>query len=301
MSVAIDFQHISKKFGATKALNDVSFSVPDGAFWGLLGPNGAGKTTLINILAGLCVPDFGSAHILGHNVQSDPLNARSNIGIVPQELIYDPFFSVRENLRFQSYYYGLWKNDKWIDELLDELNLSEKADTNTRQLSGGMKRRLLIAQALVHKPRVVVLDEPTAGVDVNLRQALWKFIRKMNKSGHTILLTTHYLEEAENLCDQIVMMKDGEILMVEETEKLLKNHTIIATVKISTDRIPKKWESVTERSSTETGTFHFQLEDYASLESLLTDIRNEGNQIAEIEISPPGLETVFQRIINASY
>ena len=227
---AISFQSISKTYPAKnagsqpfKALNDVSFDIAEGEFFGLLGPNGAGKTTLISILAGLTKATEGRVMVHGHDVQKDYAQTRRMLGVVPQELVFDPFFSVREALRFQSGYFGVKKNDDWIDELLSHLGLSDKADANMRQLSGGMKRRVLVAQALVHKPRVIVLDEPTAGVDVELRQTLWQFIAKLNRDGHTVLLTTHYLEEAEALCSRLAMLKQGRVLALASTSELLKS------------------------------------------------------------------------------
>ena len=217
---AISFQSVSKTFPAArggtgqalKALDDVSFDIEEGEFFGLLGPNGAGKTTLISILAGLSRATSGRVLVQGHDVQVDYALARRRLGVVPQELVFDPFFNVREALRFQSGYFGVKHNDAWIDELLDSLGLADKANANMRQLSGGMKRRVLVAQALVHKPPVIVLDEPTAGVDVELRQTLWQFIARLNKQGHTVLLTTHYLEEAEALCGRIAMLKQGRVV-----------------------------------------------------------------------------------------
>jgi len=204
-----------------QALDDVNLSVEHGEFFGLLGPNGAGKTTLISILAGLAHATTGRASVCGHDVVTDFRQSRRSLGVVPQEIVYDPFFTVRETLRIQSGYYGLRKNDDWIDEILSNLGLSDKADTNMRALSGGMKRRVLVAQALVHRPPVIVLDEPTAGVDVDLRRTLWDFISRLNKEGHTIMLTTHYLEEAEALCGRIAMLKHGRIVALDTTQALL--------------------------------------------------------------------------------
>ena len=204
-----------------QALNNVSLTVEHGEFFGLLGPNGAGKTTLISILAGLARATSGTASICGHDVLTDYKQSRRSLGVVPQELVYDPFFTVRETLRLQSGYFGLRKNDDWIDEILSNLGLSDKADENMRALSGGMKRRVLVAQALVHRPPVIILDEPTAGVDVDLRRTLWEFISRLNKEGHTILLTTHYLEEAEALCGRIAMLKSGRIVALDTTQALL--------------------------------------------------------------------------------
>ena len=204
-----------------QALNDISINVEQGEFFGLLGPNGAGKTSLISILAGLSQPTHGKASICGYDVVADYKNARRSLGVVPQELVYDPFFTVRETLRNQSGYYGLRNNDDWIDEILLNLGLSDKADTNMRALSGGMKRRVLVAQALVHRPPVIILDEPTAGVDVDLRRSLWDFISRLNKEGHTILLTTHYLEEAQTLCGRIAFLRKGKMIALDTTQALM--------------------------------------------------------------------------------
>lgn len=238
MSFAISLEHISKIYaprarglrslwsasGSGKgfqALNDVSLNIEHGEFFGLLGPNGAGKTTLISILAGLGQATAGSASVCGYDVVTDFRQARRALGVVPQELVYDPFFTVRETLRIQSGYFGLRNNDDWIDEILHNLGLSDKANANMRALSGGMKRRVLVAQALVHRPPVIILDEPTAGVDVDLRRTLWEFISRLNKEGHTILLTTHYLEEAEALCGRIAMLKRGQIVALDTTQALM--------------------------------------------------------------------------------
>ncbi|MGB6102744.1 MAG: ABC transporter ATP-binding protein [Pusillimonas sp.] len=204
-----------------QALDDVSFTVEHGEFFGLLGPNGAGKTTLISILAGLAHATAGKASVCGHDVVDDFRQSRRALGVVPQEIVYDPFFTVRETLRIQSGYFGLRNNDDWIDEILSNLGLADKAQTNMRALSGGMKRRVLVAQALVHRPPVIILDEPTAGVDVDLRRGLWEFIARLNKEGHTILLTTHYLEEAEALCGRIAMLKNGRVVALDTTQALL--------------------------------------------------------------------------------
>lgn len=215
------FSASHRKRKGFQALNDVSLTVEHGEFFGLLGPNGAGKTTMISILAGLARASSGSASICGHDVVTEYKQSRRSLGVVPQELVYDPFFTVRETLRLQSGYFGLRNNDDWIDEILANLGLSDKADENMRALSGGMKRRVLVAQALVHRPPVIILDEPTAGVDVDLRRTLWEFISRLNKEGHTILLTTHYLEEAEALCGRIAMLKSGRIVALDTTQALL--------------------------------------------------------------------------------
>ena len=216
MPAALSFQNVAKTYtgsrGTVRALDGVSFDIAEGEFFGLLGPNGAGKTTLISILAGLSRATGGTVTVLGHDVVADYAAARRSLGVVPQELVFDPFFSVRETLRIQSGYFGVRNNEAWIDELLQGLGLADKAGANMRQLSGGMKRRVLVAQALVHRPPVIVLDEPTAGVDVELRQTLWQFVARLNREGHTVLLTTHYLEEAEALCHRLAMLKLGKIV-----------------------------------------------------------------------------------------
>jgi ABC-2 type transport system ATP-binding protein len=244
MSAAVSLEHISKTYpprqpgwkqrlgrllgGSGKpadagfqALDDVSLHIEHGEFFGLLGPNGAGKTTLISILAGLARASSGRASVCGYDVAADYKTARRALGVVPQELVYDPFFTVRETLRLQSGYFGLRNNDDWIDEILHNLGLSDKAESGMRSLSGGMKRRVLVAQALVHRPPVIVLDEPTAGVDVDLRRSLWDFISRLNRAGHTIMLTTHYLEEAETLCNRIAMLKGGRVVALDTTAALL--------------------------------------------------------------------------------
>ncbi|KXB31417.1 ABC transporter ATP-binding protein [Dechloromonas denitrificans] len=224
MVAAVSIIDVVKHFGSLKALAGVSLEIEQGEFFGLLGPNGAGKTTLISALAGLLRPDSGSLKVLGHDVVTDFREARRLLGVVPQELVFDPFFNVRETLRIQSGYFGIRKNDDWIDEILENLDLTSKAEVNMRRLSGGMKRRVLVAQALVHKPPVIVLDEPTAGVDVELRQGLWQFVRRLNGEGHTIILTTHYLEEAEALCGRIALMKQGRIIALDTTANLMAAH-----------------------------------------------------------------------------
>lgn len=218
---AISVSGVSKHYGTLTALNNIDITIKQGEFFGLLGPNGAGKSTLISALAGLIRVDSGELKILGADVQKGYRLARQHLGVVPQEIVIDPFFTVRQTLQFQSGYFGIKDNEHWIDELLDQLNLTEKQHNNMRQLSGGMKRRVLIAQALVHKPPVLVLDEPTAGVDVELRQSMWRFVKRLHREGHTIVLTTHYLEEAEELCDRIAIIDNGEIIALESKQDLL--------------------------------------------------------------------------------
>ena len=295
MTPAVDVARIARRFGRVQALDDVSLSVGQGEFFGLLGPNGAGKTTLISILAGLVRPDQGSARIMGHDVVADYRLARRALGMVPQELVFDPFFTVRETLELQAGYFGLAGNDAWIDEILHHLALTTKADANMRSLSGGMKRRVLVGQALVHKPPVIVLDEPTAGVDVELRQNLWAFIRKLNQDGHTIILTTHYLEEAEALCGRIAMLKAGRIVALDSTRNLLSRFAGI-TVRLVAPAVPAAWLPRVLRRE---GSVHFLgLERHAELESLLAALREENIEIAELALQEADLEQVFLRIMS---
>lgn len=225
MRAAVSFKGVHKVYGrppkSVHALNDVTLDIPEGSFFALLGPNGAGKTSLIQAMAGLVRLTSGQISILGVDVEADGAQARRLIGVVPQELVFDPFFTVRETLRIQSGFFGLGHNDDWIDECLTELGLLDKANANMRALSGGMKRRVLVAQALVHRPPVIVLDEPTAGVDIDLRESLWQFMKRLNTQGHTIVLTTHYLEEAESLCDRVAILRKGQLAALEDTTALL--------------------------------------------------------------------------------
>lgn len=226
MTPAVVFQGVGKTYTTSggrpvHALTRVDLQIQPGDFFGLLGPNGAGKTTLIQIMAGLVRPSTGRAEVMGHDVLTDSVAARRCLGVVPQELVFDPFFTVRETLEIQSGFFGIADNRLWIDELLHALGLEDKAATNMRALSGGMKRRVLVAQALVHRPAVIVLDEPTAGVDIQLRESLWRFVKSLNEQGHTIILTTHYLEEAESLCRHIGFLKGGELVAVSDTQSLL--------------------------------------------------------------------------------
>ena len=296
-SAAVDVQSVQKHYGSVHALRGVDLRVEQGEFFALLGPNGAGKTTLISALAGLARPDSGTLKVMGYDVIADYRNARRHLGVVPQELVFDPFFTVRETLRFQSGYFGLGNNDKWIDELLHHLHLSDKADANMRALSGGMKRRVLVGQALVHKPPVIVLDEPTAGVDVELRQTLWQFLRRLNREGHTILLTTHYLEEAEQLCTRVAMLKQGEVVALDTTENLLNRfHDKYVTLRLESGELPASARAMVV--SEEKGEYRLQLPDYVSLEPLLAQIRNSGAAIKEMQLSQPDLEDVFVSIMS---
>ena len=299
---AISFRNVGKTFsgarGAVKALDGVSFDIEQGEFFGLLGPNGAGKTTLISILAGLARATSGAVTVLGHDVVVDYATARRSLGIVPQELVFDPFFTVREALRIQGGYFGVHRNDDWIDELLANLGLTDKADANMRQLSGGMKRRVLVAQALVHKPPVIVLDEPTAGVDVELRQTLWQFIAKLNKQGHTVLLTTHYLEEAEALCGRLAMLKQGRVVALDRTSALLAG-TASTMLRFKMDTpLPA---SLVAQSRVTGRIVQLKARDAREVESLLAALREAGCQPEDLEIGRADLEDVFLEIMQGAH
>lgn len=295
MIPAISMQSVTKHYGDFQALAGVSLSIEQGEFFGLLGPNGAGKTTLISALAGLTRPTSGQLAVMGHDVVSDYRNARRLIGVVPQELVFDPFFSVRELLRIQSGYFGLRSNDDWIDEILSHLDLLPKANANMRALSGGMKRRVLVAQALVHRPPVIVLDEPTAGVDVELRQGLWQFIRKLNQQGHTVVLTTHYLEEAQALCGRIAMLKAGKVVALDTTDALLRQ---FATHSLRV-RCVNPQVAVSQGGVPEEGAWvAFGFDKYADVETLLARLREADAGIEEIQLGEPDLERVFLEVMN---
>lgn len=294
MTAAVSVRQLTKAFGPVLALDGIDLEVRQGEFFGLLGPNGAGKTTLISILAGLARADSGAAAVMGHDVVTDYRAARRNLGVVPQELVFDPFFTVRETLRFQSGYFGLRRNDDWIDEILAKLGLTGKANANMRSLSGGMKRRVLVGQALVHKPPVIVLDEPTAGVDVGLRQSLWAFVRQLNRDGHTIMLTTHYLEEAEELCGRIAMLKEGRVVALETKQAMLHGYTGV-TIRIAAAAAPLAFADKLVRREGDVLFFH--LADYAALEQLLAAYRTEGIRFTDLALQEADLEDVFLRIM----
>ena len=298
---AISFQSVSKSFsnarGTFTALDGVSFDIQAGEFFGLLGPNGAGKTTLISILAGLMQASSGRIQVHGLDVQTQSAKVRKILGVVPQELVFDPFFTVREALRFQSGYFGITNNSDWLDELLECLGLADKANHNMRQLSGGMKRRVLVAQALVHKPPVIVLDEPTAGVDVELRQTLWQFIARLNREGHTVLLTTHYLEEAEALCSRIAMLKQGNVVALDNTSTLLKN----ASSNVLRFKLDEQLPPDLAAQARVTGRIvQFPANDAAQIEHYLAAVRSAGLQAQDVEIRKADLEDVFLDVMGAA-
>lgn len=298
MKKAIVFNNVKKKFGKLEALKGIDLTIEEGEFFALLGPNGAGKSTLINILAGLAKPSSGSIKVMGYDVIQDYQNARRSLGIVPQELVFDPFFNVREMLRFQAGYFGKGReNDDWIDEVIEGLDLQDKANTNMRMLSGGMKRRALIAQALVHKPPVIVLDEPTAGVDVELRKKLWQFIKKLNQKGHTIVLTTHYLEEAETLCNRVAMMDQGKIVALDKTKNLLKRFSaknLILRLDLKGKKIPVNIQKLIQNSDDHS--ISFLIGDVAEVEFIIGQLKKSEIKILDMELTNSDLEKVFLKL-----
>jgi ABC-2 type transport system ATP-binding protein len=293
MEPAITLSGITKRFGAFEALRDINITIKQGEFFALLGPNGAGKTTLISLLGGLARADQGMARILDYDVTTQYRQARMNIGIVPQELVFDPFFTVRETLQFQSGYFGLKNNQRWIDEILEHLGLANKANVNMRALSGGMKRRVMVAQALVHRPPVLVLDEPTAGVDVELRKTLWEFIQRLNREGHTIVLTTHYLEEAEMLCSRIAMLRQGQVIALDSKENLMRtqHHKTVFVSLENTQAIPSSLVHLLD--TPRNGGFALRFNNSEDLEHILHELNHHHCQIRDIEIRRPDLEDVF--------
>lgn len=295
---AISYQTVSKTYptphGPFHALDRVSLDIQEGEFFGLLGPNGAGKTTLISILAGLTRASSGRVLVQGCDVQTDYAAARRKLGVVPQELVFDPFFNVREALRFQSGYFGVKHNDAWIDELLHSLGLADKANANMRQLSGGMKRRVLVAQALVHKPPIIVLDEPTAGVDVELRQTLWHFIARLNKEGHTVLLTTHYLEEAEALCGRIAMLKRGRVVALDKTSELLKAASGNVLVFKTDSMLPP---AIAAQARVTGRVVQLATQETHDIEHYLAALRQAQVDVQDIEIRRADLEDVFLSVM----
>ncbi|MEO6270302.1 MAG: ABC transporter ATP-binding protein [Lautropia sp.] len=299
MPAAIDIESVTKRYGALQALKGVSLQIEEGEFFALLGPNGAGKTTLISIIAGLARASSGSVKVMGHDVVGDYRQARKLLGVVPQELVFDPFFSVRETLQISSGYYGVKNNDRWIDEILDGLGLASKAKANMRALSGGMKRRVLVAQALVHRPPVIVLDEPTAGVDVELRQSLWAFIQRLNDAGHTIVLTTHYLEEAQALCERVAMLKSGRIVALDRTANLLKRFAAGALVlTLSAAPLPESLQQRVLPGPPDDARMRLNFDSYEEVEGILATLREAGCSIDEMEIAHTDLEDVFLNVMH---
>jgi ABC-2 type transport system ATP-binding protein len=294
---AIRIENLSKTYAGGKlALDNVTFDVPRGQIFGLLGPNGAGKSTLINILAGLVVKSAGKVTIWGFDIDEHPRNAKRSIGVVPQEIIFDPFFTPRETLEIQAGLYGIPPGERQSDELLAAMHLTDKANAYSRTLSGGMKRRLLVAKAMVHSPPILVLDEPTAGVDVELRRQLWDYVRKLNAQGVTIVLTTHYLEEAEELCDRIAIINHGKVIANEPTRELVskaQEKAVVVTFDRDIAEVPVNacFENIAlldERTLEIT-----YRKDRANAGQVLSALAADGLGIVDVSTRDPDLEDVF--------
>ena len=300
---AIRIDSLSKTYaGGKRALDDVSFDVPRGQIFGLLGPNGAGKSTLINILAGLVVKTSGSVSIWGFDIAEHPRNAKRAIGVVPQEIIFDPFFTPRETLEIQAGLYGVPPGQRHSDALLAAMHLTDKANAYARTLSGGMKRRLLVAKAMVHSPPILVLDEPTAGVDVELRRQLWDYVRELNATGVTIVLTTHYLEEAEELCDQIAIIHHGRVIANEPTRQLVaraQEKSVVVTFDHDIARVPASslFENI---ALVDERTLEISYRrDRVNAGQVLGVLADEGLAIVDVTTRDPVLEDVFLSLVHS--
>ena len=301
--LAVEIKDLKKVYKGAKgkpdkeALKGVSLSIPKGSFFGLLGPNGAGKSTLINIMAGLTIKSSGSVQICGHDIDKNLRAAKCSIGVVPQELVLDTFFTVREALDFHAGYYGVPKSGRKTEEIITALNLTEQADTHSRRLSGGMKRRLLVGKALVHSPPVLVLDEPTAGVDVELREQLWEYVRQLNRQGTTVLLTTHYLEEAQELCDQIAIINHGTLVAMDSKTNLMatldqKKMVIRPAGTVST--LPERLKSE-GAILLPGGEIQIEFSPSKTHAGLIIDlVRQENIEILDLSLTQADLEDVFK-------
>ncbi len=301
---AIEIANLSKTYaGGKQALDDVSFNVEQGSIFGLLGPNGAGKSTLINILSGMVMKTGGTATIWGFDIDVNPRNAKASIGIVPQEIMFDPFFTPKEALELQAGLYGVPKSKRRTMELLRAVRLEDKADVYARTLSGGMKRRLLVAKAMVHSPPVIVLDEPTAGVDIELRQQLWDYVSELNKNGVTVVLTTHYLEEAEQLCDRIAIINHGKLIANKPTKELVgmaREKAVVLTLDADISAAPahaafEKIEMIGERTIEITYN-----KDRMNAGQVLNAVQGMGLGIVDVTTKEADLEDVFLSLTSGS-
>ncbi|MFV0625583.1 ABC transporter ATP-binding protein [Sphingomonas sp. ac-8] len=300
---AIAIRDLCKTYeGGKRALDGVSFEVPRGQIFGLLGPNGAGKSTLINTLAGLVRKTSGSAEIWGFDIDRHPRNAKASIGIVNQEITFDPFFTPSETLEIQAGLYGIAKTRRRTMELLRAVHLEDKADAYARSLSGGMKRRLMVAKAMVHSPPVLVLDEPTAGVDIELRQQLWAYVRQLNDAGVTVVLTTHYLEEAEELCDRIAIINHGRLIANEPTRALVgmaQEKQVELTVDRDLATLPEaSCFSKVERKSERVLAITYR-KDVANAGEVLAAVTRDGYGIVDVSTKEADLEDVFLNLTRA--
>jgi len=304
-SLAIDIEGLVKTYAGRKkqppkeALRGIDLAIPRGSIFGLLGPNGAGKSTLINILAGLVVKTAGSARIWGFDIEVNPRRARRSIGVVPQELNLDAFFTPRETLDIQAGLYGVPKAERQVEAVLDAVGLADKADAYARSLSGGMRRRLLVAKALIHQPPVVILDEPTAGVDVDLRRSLWSHMRRLNRQGVTVVLTTHYLEEAEEMCDEIAIIDQGRLVACGETKGLIRKldeKALLVTTIDPLDALPPQLQEI---GVVRIDAHHLKIQyrpSQARVGDLLDAVRAAGVDIRDLATEEADLEELFLRL-----
>ena len=293
---AVRLEAVAKRYASgTEALRGVTFDVAEGEFFGLLGPNGAGKSTLISCLGGLSDPTSGRILVHGADVRTERRRAARMLGIVPQEIAFDPFLTVRETLEFQSGYWGVTGNGRWIAEILEGLGLADRAETPMRALSGGMKRRVLVAQALVHRPPVIVLDEPTAGVDVELREHLWEFVGRLHAEGHTIILTTHYLEEAQSLCGRVAILRRGQVAALDRTEAILARlEGTVMRFRLVRGELP---EALAPQLLRRRGPdVSLRAADAADVLSALEALRAAGAEIEGLAVTRPALEDAFLAI-----
>ena len=303
MTAAIRITDLKKtyrgKTGEEKiALKGVNLEVPQGAFFGLLGPNGAGKSTLINIMAGLVIKTSGTVEICGHDIDTATRAARQSIGVVPQELVLDTFFTVRQALEITAGYYGIPKAQRRTQEIIEAMGLADKADVPSRRLSGGMRRRLLVGKALVHAPKLLVLDEPTAGVDVELRRQLWEYVKRLNKAGTTILLTTHYLEEAEELCDDIAIIHHGNVIAHDTTEHLMQgvdSKAIILTLSAPLTEVPSALSDLQASIKQGKLVIHYQ-PSQSQVGDILSRVQGLGLAIRDVSTEEVDLEDLFVRM-----
>ncbi len=302
MTPAIEIRQLQKTYMDGKknqhkvALKGIDLTVPRGAFFGLLGPNGAGKSTMINILAGLVRKTSGEAKICGFDIEKDMRQARVSLGVVPQELVLDTFFTVRQALDIHAGYYGVPKEKRRTQEIIDAMGLSDKADIHSRRLSGGMRRRLLIAKALVHTPPVLILDEPTAGVDVELRTQLWDYVRKLNKAGTTVLLTTHYLEEAEELCDEIAVINHGDVVACDKKANLLRSFDskqLVITPVQKLPAVPAALQSLSAHLDDEGRLLISYKPSKAAIGDILDAVKSAGVVVQDISTKEADLEDIF--------
>ncbi len=302
---ALDIRNLHKTYDGSgskpgkTALSDVNLQVRAGSFFGLLGPNGAGKSTIINIMAGLVIKSSGMVKIAGHDIDTDERQAKRAIGVVPQELVLDTFFTVRQALDIHAGYYGVPKRERRTQEIIEAMGLADKADVKPRALSGGMRRRLLIGKALVHRPKVLILDEPTAGVDIELRKQLWAYVRELNARGTTILLTTHYLEEAEELCDEIAIINHGKVVACDSKQRLMagfENKRLLIRTQASTPELPQSLKEYGfERIADGRLMIRYKPEE-SDIEAMLEQLRAHGLQISDLTTKETDLEDIFSHL-----